>query len=225
VLSVPYFAEIQSLWKEKGHSPNEPTLLAKLLLTLLIASQFLSPSICKYFFDSSRAGRREFMHVYVVLWLVLLSYVLRSSSPHAAVVFWIIPVWEIASLLLYRLYFVFVKSRLRPWTSSSIRRSLVLVILNIVEIIIAFAILFRCDGNIVNPQSSIRGLSVTSALYFSLTTITTVGMGDFVPTDDPSRLLVGAEIVSGMLMLLLIVPTLVSIVSNELQKDPKSMGS
>ncbi len=54
---------------------------------------------------------------------------------------------------------------------------------------------FRIDG-------VVRALSFPESLYFSLTTLSTVGYGDISPTSNVVRLLIGLEIVCGILLLL-----------------------
>lgn len=54
---------------------------------------------------------------------------------------------------------------------------------------------FRIDG-------VVRAISFPESLYFSLTTLSTVGYGDIAPASNPLRLLAAAEIVCGILLLL-----------------------
>lgn len=54
---------------------------------------------------------------------------------------------------------------------------------------------FRIDG-------TVRALNFPEALYFSLTTLSTVGYGDISPASNPARLLTAVEIVCGILLLL-----------------------
>ena len=54
---------------------------------------------------------------------------------------------------------------------------------------------FRIDG-------TVRAISFSESLYFSLMTLSTVGYGDIAPASSAIRLLAGAEIVSGILLLL-----------------------
>lgn len=54
---------------------------------------------------------------------------------------------------------------------------------------------FRVDG-------AVRALNFPEALYFSLTTLSTVGYGDISPTSSIARLLTAIEIVCGILLLL-----------------------
>ena len=54
---------------------------------------------------------------------------------------------------------------------------------------------FRIEG-------AIRAISFPESLYFSLTTLSTVGYGDIAPASNAVRLIAGGEIVCGILLLL-----------------------
>ena len=54
---------------------------------------------------------------------------------------------------------------------------------------------FRIDG-------AIRPISFAESLYFSVTTLSTVGYGDIAPATGLARVLVGLEIVTGVLLLI-----------------------
>ena len=129
------------------------------------------------------------MHAYVLGWITTLGLLLFTRSTALLRVSVFFAVWDILDILCYRLYFVFVKSRSTQWTSATIRRTLVMATANVIEIVLGFAILYARIGDMRDTQFPDRCVSPISDLYFSITTITTVGFGDFVPADDPSRLL------------------------------------
>jgi voltage-gated potassium channel len=55
------------------------------------------------------------------------------------------------------------------------------------------------------------------AFYFSVVTMATVGYGDFVPTDDFSRLLVVFQLATGLVFVLAVAPAVLSLLGNRLQ--------
>jgi hypothetical protein len=74
-------------------------------------------------------------------------------------------------------------------------------------IVIMFAAVYRLiDRYIAGPHFLVNGepqdLSFTEALHFSIITVSTVGYGDLVPLSAPVRLVVGLEIISGVMLLL-----------------------
>ena len=48
----------------------------------------------------------------------------------------------------------------------------------------------------------VRDITFPESLYFSLVTLSTVGYGDIVALSNPIRVLIGSEIVVGILLLL-----------------------
>ena len=74
-------------------------------------------------------------------------------------------------------------------------------------IIIVFAAVYRIiDRLMAGPQFLVLGepqdLSFTESLYFSIITLSTVGYGDIVPMNSLVQIIVGIEIVCGVLLLL-----------------------
>jgi voltage-gated potassium channel len=74
-------------------------------------------------------------------------------------------------------------------------------------IVVVFACLYRiADLTSPGPQFALHAagtrISFADALYYSVTTLSTLGFGDIVPVSMLVRALTGAEVVSGVLMLL-----------------------
>jgi hypothetical protein len=75
-------------------------------------------------------------------------------------------------------------------------------------LVCSFGMLYLSSGDIYNGTEPLT--KSVDAAYFSLVTITTLGYGDFAPQCAHGRWLVMAELGSGILLLLLIVPALAS---------------
>jgi voltage-gated potassium channel len=74
-------------------------------------------------------------------------------------------------------------------------------------LIVVFACLYRiADLTTPAPQFSLHGeparISFVDSLYFSVATITTLGLGDITPASHLARAITAFEVVSGILMLL-----------------------
>jgi voltage-gated potassium channel len=74
-------------------------------------------------------------------------------------------------------------------------------------IVIVFASVYRLvDRYFAGAHFLVNGevhdLSFTECLHFSIITLSTVGYGDIVPASSPVRLIVGVEIICGVLLLL-----------------------
>lgn len=165
------------------------------------------------------------MDWYVPCWLLVLSVILafvERGSPLAILA----AGYEAADVAVYRVYFFLVKSGEKRWQHNRLRRTLTLAVLNLIELILAYAILFFQYGNVGASSGGTESLLKTpvTAFYFSLVTMATVGYGDLVPLDDSTRLLVIAEILSGVLMLVFLLPTLLSVFSEHLQAGEHDRG-
>ena len=73
--------------------------------------------------------------------------------------------------------------------------------------VVVFAAIYRIiDRFSALPQFVVDGarrtITFPESLYFSLVTVSTVGYGDIIPRGDAIRLIVGVQIVSGVLLLL-----------------------
>jgi len=78
----------------------------------------------------------------------------------------------------------------------------------LVALVCSFGMLYVNSGDIYRGNELLT--RSVDAAYFSLVTITTLGYGDFAPQFTHGRWLVMAELGSGILLLLLIVPALAS---------------
>ena len=116
---------------------------------------------------------------------------------------------RIFDIVTYRLYFVFLKSYWKPWKDA--RRSLIIAFANLYEVVIAYGLLFLRTGEICNYRTKLSGFWNT--IYYSVVTITTLGYGDYVPTDTLSRILVICELLTGIAFLIMIIPPLMALFS------------
>jgi voltage-gated potassium channel Kch len=183
-------------------------------MTPVVLVRFLSLDQLKSRFSENAS--HHFMDCYVLSFTAVLLGVL-SFSTYFGRLGGIIAAYRIADIHSYRIFFLLVKSQAYPWTAGRLRRSLVIVVLNFVETIIGFAILYMTLGNIVPTSSVVQGaLRATTALYFSAVTAITLGYGDFIPGDDLSRVIVMAQLLGTILFLIFIVPALISVFSTEI---------
>jgi ion channel len=86
---------------------------------------------------------------------------------------------------------------------------LLILLLLFVGLVSAFGGIYIGTGKVVHSPCSVLESSWDS-LYFSIVTITTLGYGDYAPSSTYARYAVIAELVSGMLLLILAFPVLVS---------------
>lgn len=191
-------------------APSEWSLLLSSITALSRVLQVFSISrLIVYAPSRLQATLRE---LYVLAWVVtLVAWLVRGPS---------LPMWvaiattyRIVDILNYRLYFIFYKSIVRPWRTQGMRRSLTYAIINVVEIVVAFAILYLRSKSIGQVGGGVIGSSI-DAVYFSATTMMTVGYGDFVPISELGRILVLCQFGCMALFLLLMLPLVLSAFSS-----------
>ena len=76
-------------------------------------------------------------------------------------------------------------------------RSILLTLLNLVNVALAFAVLYACQAYSFKAHP----LTFGTAIYFSVVTITTVGYGDIVPVHHWAKITVVAELAVGLYLL------------------------
>jgi voltage-gated potassium channel Kch len=216
------FGTVEQLWADQypPSGPRKHSLLEKLVLTPIILTRILS-------LDNIRPQkpdllRHQFMDFYVLGWatILCLNIMLRGYWPAVSCA---LAAYRLYDIVTYRLYFLLVKSQNRPWTRSLLRRSILIVVINFFEVVIAFATLYGVLNG-VTDASNMPIRTAMTAIYFSLLTMTTVGYGDFVPRTDLMRFIVVLQVVSSFLLLTFIVPALVSLLSAEIVKTAESEG-
>jgi len=156
----------------------------------------------------------SFLHeLYITSWLAVLAWALGSGKSALA---WaaIAAAYRIIDIITWRIYFVLHRSRTRPWSDSRMRHTLIYAALNFFELIISFAILYAHTQSIKGPDGFPMRNPIDS-LYFSSTTMMTVGSSDFVPASTLGRELVLCQYFSMLIFLLLIFPLVLSAFSSQ----------
>ncbi len=142
-------------------------------------------------------GRRLAMEIYAIAKPVLLFWVLFSG--HFALTAWAV----VASVALLDLYIsllamVFLKHFHTGRTSHG--RSLLLLVVNFAESVVAFAVLYGFSQSIAN-QAHLDPTPIVdpfTLLYFSCVTAASVGYGDYLPMNDSGKLIAIFQILSSM---------------------------
>lgn len=220
--------QIKQAWEKAPQgSYQEESALMRLLITVVVAARFLSPANLKDV-SGAAAWQRNFMDVYVTGWLACLVVFLILPGQPATWQGWL-AAYLLAEVIHYRFYFVLIKGWNEPWTEGKLRRSLVLALVNVIQIVVAFAIVFRSFGHIGPPGTRAEDaipLDPVEAVYFSTITFGTVGFGDLIPLDSGSQILVMTEVAAGMLTLVLLIPLVLAGLAGKLhQADADSGGS
>jgi hypothetical protein len=211
MVSNGYFAQWKQICNDKDR-----TLVAKVPNLLFVAAQAVSPSrwcIKKKEPVEAESAYTRKMDFYVVGSAVYLTVVLfmlpwLRGRPCLGAILAGMAAWRILDMLTYRLYFLFIKSEWTPWSERTARRSLGFALANVYEIVVAYSILYLRFGCIVKGDAPLA--SASEAFYYSVTTLTTLGYGDYTPGNTTSQWLVVGELGTGLLFLAIVLPGVLS---------------
>lgn len=158
-------------------------------------------------------------------WCAILSFLLSIallllSWSTSIILRWIaaiVALFLIVGVLDYLLCIVFIDRKEKHWHLKSPERSLILLFLNYVELIFAFASLYICTGSIAQSECSNPIANPFDAWYFSAATIATLAYGDVRPISFVGKFIAIAEVASGLLLIVLIV----GVILQELNERPQ----
>lgn len=172
---------ILAIWENEHH---DDVGLEKIIRLLLASSQFLFPgSYVKHVFEKQGVVYKDIAVDVYVLFKVLLPLILLTNGMYrqdAAVLF---QAWLVCETILYIPTLVFASDNFAQ--PRSYRRSMLMVFLNYIEIILAFA-LFYAHGNQLNHSID----HWFDAVYFSFSSASTMGFGDYYPVTALGKFLV-----------------------------------
>ena len=207
--------------KHKKH-----TWLEKILLSPPLIGRSLSLSNLVAIFRPGGAPAYQYIDIYLLVWVTGLSVMLflLTLAPWFVVV---CAVYRVADIISYQLCIILIDSQKPNWRLASIRRSFLFAMLNLYEIVVAYALLYLSIGNIVeNTNGGLALESSVGAFYYSLVTMVTLGYGEFVPGDDLSRGIVIMHLITELLFLLAVIPLFVSNITRQLGsrefRDPEN---
>lgn len=205
-----------AVWKNQypPASPRKAMPLEKLISLLAISLSLFSLGNLKGVFKEDSYASHAFMDFYVAAWAALLCVSLFSRDLFwGGVAVWL-AAYRLFDIIIYRVFFLIVKSQSRPWVGDLLRRSILIAVVNLFEVVVAFAIFYSRIPTIAQSGSNAaEELSPGVAAYFSLVSMLTVGYGDYVPVNAIGRWLVIAQLSTTILFVIFLVPALVSVLS------------
>lgn len=200
---------IDNIWSDKYPKDVEYELswLEKFTMSLLVFFRTLSFSHVKWC-ARSKKGRTQIVEIYVLLRFVTLAILV--TFPSYSFFYFIIVLYFLMEGFNYRLSVIFVDSYSKEFSLRSRNRSLIILIINYIEMIVAFAALYLNTKSIsTSCQNGDLLESTIDSLYFSMVTITTLGYGDYAPCDTCGKLLVFFETLGGIIFVVLVVATFI----------------
>jgi|GEM_PF-3493807 len=205
---------LQQIWRGKYPPGQEKkhTLIEKLLFSPPLLIRAISLSNLEVYFIRDGRPAYSFIDIYVLLWVIALTIFLcfaNQIAETARLIICVVVVYRILDILSTHFCILLIDSQKSNWAPGSFNRSLLLILLNFYEIVVVYGFLYLSIGNIVNTQNE-KLITPISAFYFSLVTLTTLGFGDFVPKSDSSRFIVMLEVFTGIIFLLIVIPSIIS---------------
>lgn len=200
------------IWRDKypPEDTKEHTFLEKVLISPPLIGRALSLSNLVAFFRPGGQPAYLFIDLYLLVWVFGLIILLLFWSS-IGILSMLIAAYRILDIITYQLCIILIDSQRPKWRLASLRRSFLFSMLNLTEIVMAFAVIYLTVGNIVeNKPGGASIQSPLSALYYSSVTMATLGYGEFVPKDDLSRGIVIAQIFTEILFFFAVLPAFVS---------------
>lgn len=207
---VREFQLMGHIWTNRYPNESESRLafLEKSVMSLLVLVRALSLSHLQYV-AKDKTGQTQLSELYALIWFIVLLVLL--FFPFSSVLYVAIIGYRLIDAFNYRLCIIFVDRYGNDWSPRSLNRVLLLLLLGYFEMIIGFAALYTWAGSIGSSDKII--IDPGNSLYFSIVTITTLGYGDFSPTDALGKFLVSAETLMGVVYVILVLAAFISGIS------------
>jgi hypothetical protein len=175
---------IQSIWNNDHQEDNGIEKIFRLFLSI---SQLVFPGVyIKYLFSRKNYEYQDIaMDFYIILKLLFPIYILKNNLQDQNILIYIM-VYVLLETVLYIPTLIFASDMLsRP---KSYKRSMLLLFLNYLEIVFAFAVLYTLGDNMNKPFTN-----WFDAVYFSIITANSVGYGDYYPVTPYAKALVSIQ--------------------------------
>ncbi len=204
------------IWRTDRRDPifQGSSIGERLVATLLLLGVTVTVRELCARFEQYRVVATECYHLLVLVVFILLSCFGTSVPPWFVTVVAAYVVFELSA---WSLFDVFLESRLRDFQGRRTTfRAFGWAVYAYGMVAWSYALFFLACGEITNADG--RKLPhIASAVYFSITTITTVGYGDYSPATDAwlVQLVTVSEPIVGLVLLIVYVPVLISSISVE----------
>jgi len=175
---------IKAIWNNNHQDDNG---IEKIVRLFLSSSQLLFPGVyIKYLACLKGYEYRDLaLDFYILLKVTFPLLILIYHWQEYSFVIWIM-VYVLMETVLYIPTLIFASDMFSK--PRSYKRSMLLLFLNYIEIVLAFAVLYSC-GNYLNKPFT----HWFDAVYFSTITSSSIGYGDFYPVTTFGKVLVSAQ--------------------------------
>lgn len=175
---------LKKVWDNEKHNDIG---LEKILRLFLVAIQFAFPGI----YIRDRYGRKGLTYKnlaveFYVLMKTILPLIFLMSGIYTNIFIVLLTAYLLCETILYVATLIFVSDIFAK--PRSYRRSVLLLYLNYLEIVFAFAVIYG-GLNLLNSEAA----SIIDFIYFSFVTSATIGYGDVYPTTDLGKIMVSFQ--------------------------------
>lgn len=175
---------IKAIWNNTHQDDNG---LEKLVRLFLSSSQLLFPGIYIKYLAFKKGDEYVDLAVdFYVLLKVLFPLLILINQWQSNVVVLVIMVYAMLETILYIPTLIFASDLFAK--PRSYKRAMLLLFLNYIEIVFAYAVLYSCDNYLNKPFEH-----WFDAVYFSIVTSSSIGYGDFYPATTPGKFLVSTQ--------------------------------
>ena len=175
---------IHGIWNNTHH---DDVGVEKILRLFLALSQFLFPGIyIKHFYWKKGNNAQDIaMDIYIIS-KVIFPFTLIYKPWIPETIAQVLVIYFLIETLLYVPTLIFASDLFaRP---NSYRRSILMLFFNYLEISFTYAFIYACGNYLNHPLSNWY-----DSIYFSMTSMSTIGYGDFYPTTGIGKLLVSSQ--------------------------------
>jgi len=182
-------------------------------------------TMVRYFVTGGRGGSR-FSEMYTLVNLFLsIAYLLLiplpSTQRYVTIIILVYPTYRIFEIIVYHIS-IFLSLR----ELHGIRRSIILLLHNYIEVLFWFACFYRLLPCCFYHPPFVTGTrTLSGSLYFSLVTMSTLGYGDIRPINEIGRLIVSGQTLIGIFMAIFILGRFVSLLPPRKTMDEEERGS
>jgi hypothetical protein len=175
---------IKSIWNNDHQDDNG---IEKIVRLFLSSSLLFFPGIYIKYFSAKKGPEYEdlALDIYVLLKVALPLLILINQWQNNHFIL-VIMVYVMLETVLYIPTLIFASDLFSK--PRSYKRSMLLLFFNYIEMVFAFAVLYSCDDYLNKPFTH-----WFDAIYFSTTTSSTIGFGDFYPVKTFGRFLVSMQ--------------------------------
>lgn len=188
-----HFAKIQSVWEGDLYDDFG---IERVFRLFLISAKLLFPGIYiqKLLSGGDYIKRKLIGEFYVIVKTLLPFFILYLGTAQNPLM-QALNIYMLVETLIYILNKIYVSEH---ENETAHKRSLLLLFLNYIEVVLAFAVIYS-SGNHLN----IPFQSFIDAIYFSLTSSATIGFGDFYPVTDFGKVVLICQALTSLSFLVL----------------------